>query len=225
MKMQDYINDIDFQLTGGVLELEIKDQLSKCVIKAFREIKRYMNTPSYKTIPYSNSIDCTDYNVYNVMSVMRVAPIYGTTYGTSDMDVFSLAASATDSTYLNYYENRMMAIQQRNTISTDLEFIWEPETKMLRLSVNPPYPGYITIEYVYDYKNVDEIIEPYWQDWILQLATAYAKVVVGRIRSKYLLKSSQFELDGKELVAEGNDEVKSIREFLRANAYPLYPHD
>lgn len=96
---------------------------------------------------------------------------------------------------------------------------------MLRLSVNPPYPGYITIEYVYDYKNVDEIIEPYWQDWILQLATAYAKVVIGRIRSKYLLKSSQFELDGKDLVNEGNEEINKIRDFLRANAYPLYPHD
>ncbi len=225
MKMQDYVDDIDFQISGGLLELEIRDQLPKCVNKAFREIKRYMNTPSYKTVPYSNSIDCSQYNVYNVMSVLRTAPIYGTTYGTSDMDVFSLAASATGTSYLNYYENRMLQIQQRNTISTDLEFLWEPETKMLRLSVNPPYPSAVTIEYVNDYKNVDEITEPYWQDWILQLATGYAKVITGRIRSKYLLKSSQYELDGKDLVAEGNEEVNRIREFLRENSNNLYPHD
>lgn len=225
MKMQDYVDDIDFQISGGVLELEIRDQLPKCVNKAFREIKRYMNTPSYKTVPYSNSIDCSQYNVYNVMSVLRTAPIYGTTYGTSDMDVFSLAASATGTSYLNYYENRMLQIQQRNTISTDLEFLWEPETKMLRLSVNPPYPSAVTIEYVNDYKNVDEVTEPYWQDWILQLATGYAKVITGRIRSKYLLKSSQYELDGKDLVAEGNEEINRTREFLRENSNNLYPHD
>lgn len=225
MTMQEYVDDIDFQISGGILELEIRDQLPKCVNKAFREIKRYMNTPSYKTVPYSNSIDCSQYNAYNVISVLRSAPIYGTTYGTSDMDVFSLAASATGTSYLNYYENRMMQIQQRNTISTDLEFIWEPETRMLRLSVNPPYPSHITIEYVYDYKNVEEVKDPYWVDWILQLATGYAKVVTGRIRSKYLLKSSQFELDGKDLVAEGTEEVNHIREFLRANVDNLYPHD
>lgn len=225
MKMQDYVDDIDFQISGGVLELEIRDQLPKCVNKAFRELKRYINTPSYKTVPYSNSIDCSDYHIYNVISVLRAAPIYGTTYGTSDMDVFSLAASATDTSYLNYYENRMLNIQQRNTISTDLEFIWESETKMLRLSVNPPYPSIVTLEYVYDYQNVDEITDPYWQDWILQLSTAFAKVITGRIRSKYMLKSSQFELDGKDLVNEGNEEINHIREFLRANAYPLYTHD
>ena len=225
MTMADYVDDIDFQISGGLLELEIRNQLPKCVNKAFREIKRYMSTPRFKTVPYANSIDCSNLNVYTIRSVMRSAPIYGTHYGSGDVDVFSLAAGALSSVDPTYYMNRMMLIQQRNTISTDLDHIWEPETKMLRLSVNPPFPPAVTIEYVYDYKNVDEVTEPYWQDWILQLATGYAKVITGRIRSKYTLKSAQYELDGKDLVAEGNAEIAHVREFLRANAEPLDPHD
>lgn len=223
--MADYVDDIAFQLGGGVLELEIQSQLPKCVNKALKEIMRYMTTPKLKTVPYSNTIDCNEHKVYSVISVRRPNPIYGTTYGVGDLDVFSLASGVLSSVDPTYYENRMMLIQQRNTISTDLDFIWEPSTKLLRLSVNPPFPTVVTIEYIPDYENVEEVTEPFWQDFILQMATAYAKVITGRIRSKYTLKSSQYELDGATLLAEGNEELNNIRTYLRDNVDLAFPID
>lgn len=223
--MAEYVDDIAFQLGGGVLELEIADQLPKCVDKALKEVNRYMTVPLLKTVPFGSTIDCRELGVYNVISVRRPNPIYGATYGVGDLDVFSLASGVLSSVDPTYYENRMMLIQQRNSISTDLDFIWEPSSKLLRLSVNPPFPQVVTLEYVPEYKNVEEVTEQYWQDFILQLATAYAKVITGRIRSKFFLKSSQFELDGKDLVAEGNAEIEKIRDYLRANADLAFPLD
>ena len=43
------------------------------------------------------------------------------------------------------------------------------------------------------------------------------KVVLGRIRSKYKSSSSKFELDGDQLLSEGNSEIQSIRQFLDDN--------
>ena len=223
--MADYVDDIAFQLGGGVLELEIQSQLPKCVNKALKEIMRYMTTPKLKTVPYSSTIDCNEYKVYSVISVRRPHPLHGTNYGVGDLDVFSMASGVLTSVDPTYYENRMMLIQQRNTISTDMDFIWEPSTKLLRLSVNPPFPGSVTIEYIPDYENVEEVTEPFWQDFILQMATAYAKVITGRIRSKYTLKSSQYELDGQTLLAEGNEELNKIRDYLRENVDLAFPID
>ena len=223
--MADYVDDIAFQLGGGVLELEIQSQLPKCVNKALKEIMRYMTTPKLKTVPYSSTIDCNEYKVYSVISVRRPHPIHGTNYGVGDLDVFSMASGVLTSVDPTYYENRMMLLQQRNTISTDMDFIWEPSTKLLRLSVNPPFPKAVTIEYIPDYENVEEVTEPFWQDFILQMATAYAKVITGRIRSKYTLKSSQYELDGQTLLAEGNEELNKIRDYLRDNVDLAFPID
>ena len=83
--------------------------------------------------------------------------------------------------------------------------------------MNPPFSNMITIQYIPDYKDVEEITEVFWVDIILKLATGYAKQVIGRIRSKYTLNSSQYSLDGEAILAEGIKEVEDIQNFLRTN--------
>lgn len=46
-------------------------------------------------------------------------------------------------------------------------------------------PQYITIEYVPLYKDVSEVVSDYWIDIIIRMATAQAKIILGRIRSRY----------------------------------------
>ena len=123
------------------------------------------------------------------------------------------------------YETVLQKIQIRNQMSTDLDFIWEPETKLLRLNVNPPFPTFVTINYIPDYDDVEQVTEPFWEDFILKLATAYAKIVLGRIYSKYTLKSSQFELNGKDLLDEGNKERDEIITYIRENIDIVLPID
>lgn len=226
MKMSEYVDDISFQLGGGILVVEIESSLPKCVNKAFREIKRYLTTPRYKTIPYSNTIDCKDLDVYAIINVMRSGPIYGTNIGDlTGLDVFSTAAAALTSVDTSAYETVLQKIQIRNTMSTDLDFIWEPDTKLLRLNVNPPFPSFVTLNYIPDYKDVEEITEPFWEDFILKLATAYAKIVLGKIYSKYKVASSQYEMNGQAYTDEGNKEKDEIISYLRENVDNILPID
>lgn len=226
MLMSEYVDDIAFQIGGGILEIEIMDNLPKCVNKAFREIKRYISTPRYITVRYTNTIDCSDLGIYRVTNVLRAAPIYGTNIGDlTGLDVFSTAASAMTSVDSTAYNTVLQKIQLRNTMSTDLDFVWEPSTKLLRVNANPPFPNMITINYVPEYKNVEEITEPFWEDFILKLATAYAKIALGHVYSKYTVKSSQYEMNGKDLLDEGNKERDEIVAYLRENMDLILPLD
>jgi hypothetical protein len=228
MTLAEYTDEIAFQLGGSVLDLEIANDLPRCVNRAFREIKRYITTPAYMTLPWNsnnggNRISLKDKNVYSIINVMR--PNSYNSLTVNSLDVFGLAQSYSAVTNLNAYMNRMLRLQQMNTISTDLDFVWDAHTKELYVTMNPPYTNQITIAYVPDYQSVEEITEVYWVDFILKLATAYAKQVLGRIRSKYTLNSAQYGLDGDTLLAEAKEEINEIISYLRENADIAFPID
>ena len=229
MTLAEYTDEISFQLGGSVLELEIKDDLPRCVNRAFREIKRYVTTPAYITLPYSTAsgaggtLDLKKYNVYSVINVMR--PNSYNSLSMNTLDVFGLNQTYASMTNINAYGKRMLRLQQINTISTDLDFIWDAHTKQLSITMNPPYTSQVTIQYIPDYQSVEEITEVYWVDFILKLSTAYAKQVLGRIRSKYTLNSAQYNLDGETLLAEANNEITEIQNFLKSNVDLAFPID
>lgn len=224
MNIEEYVDEIEFSLGAPVVEIEVKPYIERYVQRAFRELKRYINTTSLMTVGYTgNAINLTGQNVYSVVSVMRSQPTYGTFM--QDADVFTLASSYYNMNNIESYTNRMTILQQRNTISTDLDFIWENETKTLYISTNPPFPPGITIQYVKDYQDVSEITDPYWIDLILRLSTAYTKQALGRVRGKYTLNSAQYGLDGETLINEANQEIVDIRTYLQANHDNIYVVD
>lgn len=224
MNIQEYVDEIEFSFGAPVVDIEIKGYTERYVQRAFQELKRYINTSSMMTVPYTGlAIDLTGKDVYSVIKVVRSQPTYGTFM--QDADVFTLASSYYNMNDISSYTDRMTILQQRNTISTDLDFIWEPNTKTLYISTNPPFPPALTISYVKDYKDVSEITDPYWIDLILRLGTAYSKQALGRIRSKYTLNSAQYNLDGETLINEANQEIIDIRTYLQANHDILYTID
>lgn len=224
MNIEEYVDEIEFSLGAPVVEIEIKPYINRYVQRAFRELKRYINTTSLMTIAYTgNAINLTGKNVYSVLYVMRSQPTYGTFM--QDADVFTMASSYYNMNNIEDYTNRMTILQQRNTISTDLDFIWEFETRTLYISTNPPFPPALTIQYVKDYQDVSEITDQYWIDLILRLATAYSKQALGRIRGKYQLNGSQYSLDGETLINEANQEIVDIRTYLQTNHDNIYVID
>lgn len=228
MTLAEYTDEIAFNLGGSVLDLEIKNDLPRCVNKAFREVKHYVTTPAYMTIPFNsktggNTVSLKGKNVYSVICVMR--PDSYNSISMNTLDVFGLAQSYSAITNMPSYMNRVLRLQQMNTISTDLDFVWDAHKEELSVAINPPYTNQLTIEYIPDYQSVEEITEVYWVDIILKLATAYAKQVLGRIRSKYTLNSSQYSLDGEALLAEAKEEIAEITTFLRDNVDLAFPID
>ncbi len=230
MTLAEYTDEILFSLGGGYVDVEIEKDIPRCVNKAFREIKSYIVTPAYMTVPYGASlngvgttIDLSDKNVYDVICVMR--PDSYNSMSMNTLDVFGLNLTYSAITNNEAYANRMLRLQQMNTISTDLDFIWDAHTKQLSVVMNPPFTNQVTIEYVPDYKDVEEITEVFWQDIILRLATAYAKQVIGRIRSKYTLNSSTYSLDGERMLEEANAEIADIKQKLIDNHDLMMPID
>lgn len=230
MTLAEYVDEISFSLGGSCLDIEIEKDLDRCVNKAFREIKQYVTTPAYMTIPFGaranaigGTVNLKDKNVYSVVNVMR--PDSYNSMSMNTLDVFGLNLTYSAVTNMNAYANRMLRLQEINTISTDLDFVWDAHKKELSVTMNPPFSNMITIQYIPDYKDVEEITEVFWQDLILKLSTAYAKQVLGRIRSKYTLNSAQYNLDGDTLLSEANQEIQEIQEFLRTNVDLAFPID
>jgi len=234
MTLAEYTDEIMFSL-GGIgdnsVEIEIGESgIVRCINRAFREVKQYVTTPAYMTLPFGareNGIGCTinlkDKDVYSVINVMR--PDSYNSLSMNTLDVFGLNLTYSAITNMDAYANRMLRLQQLNTISTDLDFIWDAHTKELSVTMNPPFTNAITIQYIPDYKDVEEITEVFWMDKILRLATAYAKQAIGRIRSKYTLNSSAYSLDGEAMLQEANTEIQEIRTFLETNDDLVFPID
>ena len=72
MKMQEYIDEIKLQLTGGVLNLELTDaNLTSVVNSAFREVQRYIDTTRLVTVPFASCIDLKGFKASAIVKVYR----------------------------------------------------------------------------------------------------------------------------------------------------------
>ena len=79
-------------------------------------------------------------------------------------------------------------------------------------------PEKVTIEYIPRFNDVSEIKSDYWIDNLMRLATANAKIAVGRIRTRYTQSNPLWTQDGDKLLEEGNNEASAIREELKKNS-------
>lgn len=75
MELQDYVDKIKFQLTGGVIECELDDKsLEKIVIMSMDEMNRYYNVSSFIQVDASSCINMVNYpQVESVIGVHRVS--------------------------------------------------------------------------------------------------------------------------------------------------------
>ena len=135
---------------------------------------------------------------------------YGNTYNINDW-VYNYSAWNT-------------ALQIRNTMSTDLAFIFDKSKNNLYINVAFDVPTKITVEYIPVYHDVSEVTSDYWIDIILRLSIALIKTILGRIRTKYTQTGALWNLD-TSILAEGQAELDAIREQLRASTQLTYGID
>lgn len=233
-------DEIKLNLTGGVLDLELSDEiLDRLIDSALREIQRYIDTTKIVTIPYKSCIDMTEYKVSSVSRVFRPK---GYVIADSDLENADKAAYA-DPMYLGMWQ--MMsgygnlynindwiynysawntALQVRNTISTDLIFRFDKSTNKLYINCAFDVPDKITVEYVPQYQDVSQVTSDFWIDIILRMATALAKVTIGRIRTKFTQSNALWSLDTNILI-EGQEELNNLREQLRTSTQLTYGID
>ena len=237
MDIQAYRDEIKFKLTGGVLRLEIDDSALDCAINsALREIQRYICSTRVVTVPYKKCMDVGEWKVNSITRIYRTES-YTTgpdTMGTTPVDPMYAAQwqmlSGTGNLY-NFQDyvydfaawNTLLQI--RNTISTDLAFIYDKDKEKLYINMSQNFPEKVTVEFVPRYDDVSEIKSDFWIDILMRLSLAIVKQTLGRIRSKFKQSNALWELDGDKLLEEGTNELNEIREYLITNSQLIYPID
>ena len=238
MTLTEYIEHIKDELTGGVLELEIDDEvIGKMVKQALKEVQRYIDETKLIQVPFSSCIDLKDFKHSSITKVYRTEPIgdlSNNNDGISSVDPMYaqvwLAYSNGGSMYnLNNYLTNYMSyntlLQLRNTTSTDLAFKEDKHDNKLYINVSGGNPRTIAIEYVPLFEDVDDVKSDYWIDIIQRLSLKKKKRVLGRIRTYAKQTNALFTIDGDTMLEEGNRELSELREILRNNSTLFYPID
>ena len=232
MNMSEIVDQVSFMLglpsNSNVENLDI----TRAVMIAFRELKRYMKTPVDKTVPFSTRIDLKKLGIklVKVLYVYASTPRIGLTMNSIDSgNVFQVAASVntysaigqTSAINIDPIVTEMGMAQVRNTLSTDFQWKHDPDNEVLYVTHRDPRPTQVTIRYVPDYQDVSEIKSPTWIDYLIRLSEANMKKALGRSRSKYTIEGSNVSLDGDVLLQEANAELETIRAELEAKKSKL----
>ena len=79
----------------------------------------------------------------------------------------------------------------RNSIAgADLDFREDKINHKLYINFSATAPTYVTIEYVPFIRTVEDIVGDYWVDILKRLSLAYAKIAVGRARTRFKQSSA-----------------------------------
>ena len=236
MDMQMIKDEILLKLTGDVVSIELSDAtLTKIINSALREVQRYIDSFKMITIPYSNCIDVTEYKVSSVIGVRRSEGYMSTsTESGAVMDPmyasqWMLLSGIGNVVYIRDYASNLAAwnslLQIRNTISTDLSFYFNKSENKVYINVSAGIPKNITLIYIPRIDDVSEITSDYWQDVLVRMSVAIAKITVGRVRTKFKQSNALWALDGDVILEEGNNELNSLRQELKDSTQLFYGVD
>lgn len=232
MKMQNYIDEIKLNVTGGVLDLEIEDAtIEKIVTSAMRELQRYICSTKIITLPYKKCLDLKEYKINAIARVYRaqVGDNANTQQTTADpmaigmWQVYGGVGSIYNLQDSLYNLGAYSTLQQiSNTLSTDLSWYFEDAEKKLYINTTMESGANVTIEYVPRYESVEDITSDYWIDFLMRLSVALTKVTLARIRGRFSQSNALWGQDAETLLSEGTKELDELRAYLQKNTQLLY---
>ena len=239
MTLEYYINRLKFQVTGGILECELADKDFAYVVEmALQEINRFYDSTQLVQVNSSKVIDLVEVEEQNKIQINSVSAIYrvkpnGTTSMSTGVDPMLLSQWNLANNYYNYGSYRWIynylayntTQQVSNTLSTDLDFKEDKLGRKLYVNFTNGDSSDLVIEYVPRLTSAEQVIGDYWIDILSRLSLAYAKIALGRIRTRYKQENAQWSQDGETMLAEGKEELKAIEERLASHANFSYPLD
>lgn len=231
MTMDEIAMQVSFMLgipaNSNVEELDVR----QAVLIAFREAKRYMRTPALKTVPFATRIQLEKAGIVTtcVRGVYSANPKVGLNLSNvGGGNVFQLAAAVNAGAMINSTTsnldpiiNQLAMAQASNTLSTDLNWRHDVDNDVLYITCKAPIPSQVTIDYVPDYQDVNEVKNKSWIDIIIRLSEAYMKLALGRSRSKYTIQGSNVSLDGETLLSEANSQLEALRAEMESKTNRL----
>lgn len=237
MDMQMIKDEVLLKLTGDVVSIELSDStLTKVINSALREVQRYIDTQKLVTVPYSSCIDVSEYKVNSVVGVRRAEGYMANTSAETGavMDPmyasqWMLLSGLGNIGYIKDYASNLASwnttLQIRNTLSTDLSFYFDKTDNKVYINVSSSQPKEVTLIYIPRFDDVSEITSDFWQDVLIRMSVAIAKVTVGRVRTKFKQSNALWTLDGDQILEEGNTELANLRQELKDSTQLCYGID
>ena len=237
MDMQAIKDEVLLRLTGDVVSFELSDStLTKIINSSLREVQRYIDTFKLVTVPYSSCIDVSEYKVSSVIGVRRAEGYMANNPENSSATMDPLYASqwmllsgigniGHVSDYASNLASWNSLLQIRNTMSTDLAFYFDKLDNKVYINISSGQPKDVTLMYVPRFDDVSEITSDYWQDVLVRMSVATAKITVGRVRTKFTQSNALWTLDGDKILEEGNTELTALRQELKDSTQLCYGVD
>lgn len=206
---------------GTRIELN-DDDVQQLIEMSLDELVDRVDTPSLLVLPYTPIIDVSKYHIARVDCVLREDAPYGVTQGAA-VDPFYLSMSAISANNVGKanlngilqlqatYAVRAMA---QNTVQAELVYFHDLFKKTLTVSYSGTAPNYISILYRPEITCVEDLPSHMWETFLIRLAVAHGKIVIGRWREKYSVAGSPITIN-TGILAEGISERDAIYEELK----------
>lgn len=228
MNLKSCLREIKLKLGGdGIVftDLELgKAQLAQIVDFSLRELTSYIDTPAEITVPYQEIIDLSNYKIDAIMWVCRAEPRTGSIVGGGVTDPFYASsvsakpgtnlASPNYSAVLRTQLNYLITAMAQNVVQSDLAYQTNYYNKTLKVTYSGVRPNEITIFYRPIIENLEDLPSNYWYNYVVRLAIAHAKIIIGEIRSKFTVNSAPISVNAN-ILEDGKAELQAIRDELK----------
>ena len=234
MNMKSCIKEVKLKLGGsGIVynELELgRSQLTQIIEYSLRELTSSIDVPAMVTLPYQDIIDLKPYKIDSVMWITRAEPRTGSIIGGGVTDPFYASSISTKpgsnlagpnySAVLRTQLNFLMTSMAQNTVQSDLAYQTDYYNKKIMITYSGVRPNEVTIFYRPILENIEDLPSNYWYDYVVRLAVAHSKIIIGNIRGKFTVNSSPIQVNNN-ILEEGKAELDTLRSELKEIARGL----
>lgn len=201
---------VDVELTNSMI--------STCIDDALDEVAPWVIEDKYITVPYSECIDLSEYNVAFIIHVYRAEPRCASSSNTNEIDVFNPGLSTGYSDYGSTVSEleRMMYYQNIDYIKDNISYTFI--NNKLYLDTGYPKGKNVTIRYSEECLDVDDIKERVFSKFLKDFAVAFANELLGEIRGKVKVSGSPVELDADHKYSKSSSELERLRQAIRSHS-------
>lgn len=232
--------EIVIGLGGTSLDVELDEaDVEKCIKDALRVYNRNRPGRAHKTLPIvqgTKRYELDPETHKGIQGVVDVQFVEKTNFTGDPFDPFyynSVGITPQGDTFGEYEQRRQYIETARKIGSVEPDWNSRVEDGRVVLYIDIRAPYHCMYAYTFHYTfNMDETtgllrIPSGDVDWFMQYATALAKQIVGRKRSKFggvmVPDGATAETDGSALKDEARDELTKLMEEIKKRRRPLIP--
>lgn len=202
----------------------LNDTLTEFIKTAFTEIEPYINVRHRRTIAWNkdNSTGVIDFKSLDIRAKTVTIVRRG-----SDQGYLNNTYTSTAGTWYYGYTTPLfggrfdvnfdpwalqsLMLKSVNEISGDKQFLFDYDRQLLFVNFNQQYPSSITIDYIPEFQDAEQLDDSYWQNILQQYALALVKISLSHYRGKYQnVEGMPFTLNYQKLETEGKAEREQI---------------